>query len=114
MLTSACSQTALRAAAEPRPLNAKLQQAKKQLAKRTILSDILAVNGNELYRKLRKYAKGHGLSIEWHHRRGKGSHGTLLLGNRMAVIPALKTELKKGTLKAILDQLGLRLEDLQN
>jgi len=44
--------------------------------------------------------------------RGKGSHGTLYLGPRFAVIPGLKQELKAGTLRAILAQLGLTPEDL--
>ncbi len=76
------------------------------------MSDTITMTGNELYRKLRKYAKRYGLSIEWIPRRGKGSHGTLLLGDRVAVIPTLKTELKKGTLKAILEQLGINQQDL--
>ncbi|HEV8713703.1 MAG TPA: type II toxin-antitoxin system HicA family toxin [Candidatus Binatia bacterium] len=45
-------------------------------------------------------------------RRGKGSHGTLFYGTRFTIVRNPKDELKTGTLHAMLDQLGLRLEDL--
>ncbi|HEX3554397.1 MAG TPA: type II toxin-antitoxin system HicA family toxin [Thermoanaerobaculia bacterium] len=44
--------------------------------------------------------------------RGKGSHGTLYFGSRFTVIRDLKDELKTGTLHAMLQQLGLTLQDL--
>lgn len=46
--------------------------------------------------------------------RGKGSHGTLYYGGRHTVVRSLKDELKTGTLHAMLRQLGLRIEDLDN
>jgi mRNA interferase HicA len=44
--------------------------------------------------------------------RGKGSHGTLFYGARFTIVRNPKDELKTGILHAMLDQLGLRLEDL--
>lgn len=37
------------------------------------------MNGNELMRKLRKYARAHGLDLAFVAHRGKGSHGTLII-----------------------------------
>lgn len=45
-------------------------------------------------------------------RRGKGSHGTLFYGERFTIVRNPKDELKTGTLYAMLNQLGLRLDDL--
>lgn len=45
-------------------------------------------------------------------RRGKGSHGTLFYGLRFTIVRNPKDELKTGTLRAMLDQLGLRIKDL--
>jgi mRNA interferase HicA len=52
------------------------------------------------------------MSVELRPERGKGSHGTLYFGSRFTVIRNLKDELKTGTLHAMLKQLGLTLEDL--
>lgn len=51
--------------------------------------------------------------VELSPERGKGSHGTLYLGSRFTVIRNLKDELRTGTLHAMLKQLGLTLEDLE-
>jgi mRNA interferase HicA len=45
-------------------------------------------------------------------RRGKGSHGTLYYGQRFTVVPDRKKELPLGTLRAMLEQLGLKQSDL--
>lgn len=50
--------------------------------------------------------------VEFTAERGKGSHGTLRLGDRITIVRNLKDELKTGTLHAMLKQLGLTLEDL--
>jgi mRNA interferase HicA len=44
--------------------------------------------------------------------RGKGSHGTLYFGGHFTVVRDLKDELKTGTFHAMLQQLGLTPEDL--
>ncbi len=43
--------------------------------------------------------------------RGKGSHGTLYLGDRWTVVRNTKDELKKGTLHGMLKQLGIDPND---
>lgn len=71
------------------------------------------MNGNELLRRLRGLGRRKGVPVRWRGERGKGSHGTLYWGERLAVIPDLKAELKSGTLHAVLKQLGLSLKDME-
>jgi mRNA interferase HicA len=70
------------------------------------------VKGSELVRRIRKIAKKRGVTVEFIPERGKGSHGTLYFGSQFTVIRNLKDELKTGTLHAMLQQLGLTLQDL--
>ena len=44
------------------------------------------MNGNELLKKLRKIARERNLRLEFVRERGKGSHGTLYLGDRHTVM----------------------------
>lgn len=53
-----------------------------------------------------------GILVDFRPERGKGSHGTLYFGSHLTVLRNLKDELKTGTLHAMLKQLGLTLEDL--
>jgi mRNA interferase HicA len=76
------------------------------------MSDIFIVTGNELIQKLKKVGRKNRMTVKFIVRRGKGSHGTLFYGGRFAVVPNQKDELKKGTLHAILTQLGLSMEDI--
>ena len=80
---------------------------------RTFLSDTEAVKGSELVRRVRKVGKQRGVKVLFVAERGKGSHGTLYFGGRLTVVRALKDELKTGTLHAMLKQLGLTLQDIQ-
>lgn len=70
------------------------------------------MKGAELVRRVRKLGRRTGTAVEFNPERGKGSHGTLYFGTRFAVVRNLKDEMKTGTLHAVLKQLGLRLEDL--
>ncbi len=70
------------------------------------------MTGNELLRKVKRLGRRNGVPVEFVARRGKGSHGTLFYGSRFTILRSLKDELKKGTLHAILSQLGLREEEL--
>lgn len=45
-------------------------------------------------------------------RTGRGSHGTLYLGDRFAVVKDLKKEIGPGLLSDMCRQLGIRKEDL--
>lgn len=70
------------------------------------------MRGNEFIKQVRKYAKDNGIPFEWHPNMGKGSHGVLILGNRRTVVRNPKDELKIGTLSRMLNQLGLKKEDI--
>jgi mRNA interferase HicA len=70
------------------------------------------MKGSEFIRKIRRLGHRKGINVEWVARRGKGRHGTLVYGSRFTIVRNLKDELKTGTLHAMLDQLGLTLEDL--
>jgi mRNA interferase HicA len=85
---------------------------KTGLDKRAKMSDNCIMNGSELIQPLKKVGRKNHVSVKFVSRRGKGSHGTLFYGNLFAIIPNQKNELKKGTLHAILSQLGLRMEDI--
>lgn len=63
-------------------------------------------------RKIRQLGRTRGVSVQFIARRGKGSHGTLYFGERFTVVPDRKKELPLGTLKALLEQLGLEESDL--
>lgn len=70
------------------------------------------MKGSELVRRVRKVGRRRGVTVELVPERGKGSHGTLYFGGRFTIVRNLKDELKTGTLQAVLKQLGLTLEDL--
>lgn len=76
------------------------------------MTDTLNVRGNEFIKRVQKYAKTNGLSCEWNPERGKGSHGSLILGDRFTVVRNPKDELKTGTLHGMLKQLNLKLSDI--
>lgn len=70
------------------------------------------MRGAEFIRRVRRVGRRRGVSVEFRPERGKGSHGTLYFGSRLTVLRNPKDELKTGTLHAMLKQLGLTLEDL--
>lgn len=70
------------------------------------------MKGTELIQRVQRYAKVHGLACHVDQKRGKGSHVTLYLGERLTIVRNPKDELKTGTLHAMLRQLGLSLSDL--
>jgi len=55
-----------------------------------------------------------GTYVKFVARRGKGSHGTLFYGEKFTIVRNLKDELKTGTIHAMIEQLGLTLDDLTN
>jgi mRNA interferase HicA len=73
---------------------------------------LFQVKGSELVRRVRRVGRRRGIPVELRPERGKGSHGTLYFGSRFTVLRNLKDELKTGTLHAMLKQLGLTLEEL--
>lgn len=70
------------------------------------------MTGNEFIKKLKKLAKEYGVECRIDQKRGKGSHVTLYFGDKFTILRSPKDELKKGTLKAMLNQLGLNQNDL--
>ncbi len=68
--------------------------------------------GAELVRALRRLAKARQLCFEYEARRGKGSHGQLLFGDKLTTIKDLKKEIGPGLLHDMLKQLGLKMDDL--
>ena len=71
------------------------------------------MKGAEFLRKLRRTAERFGTHVRFEAKRGKGSHGTLYYGSRRTIIQDLRKELPKGTLHAMLGQLGLTVQDLE-
>ncbi len=71
------------------------------------------MTGNEFVRKVRNVGHKKGVIVALVRKRGKGSHSTLYYDNKRTIIPNLKSELKSGTLAAMLNQLGLTMDDLQ-
>ena len=70
------------------------------------------MKGSEFIRKVQALAKARSLGTRVDEKRGKGSHVTLYLGNRMTIVCNAKDELKTGTLHAMCKQLGIRRDEL--
>lgn len=70
------------------------------------------MKGAELIQKLKKLAKQRHLRFEYEPRHGKGSHGQLLLGDRLTTIKDPKKEIGPGLLGDMLKQLGVDKNDL--
>ena len=66
-----------------------------------------------MIRPIQAHAKTSGLVCHVDEKRGKGSHITLYLGDKLTIVHNPKDELKTGTLHAMLKQLGLTLDDLE-
>jgi mRNA interferase HicA len=65
------------------------------------------MRGNEFIKKIQKLARKRGIETKVDSKRGKGSHVTLYFGDRLTILRNPKDELKTGTLKAMLKQLGI-------
>lgn len=71
------------------------------------------MNGNELLKRLRKIARERHLRLELVRERGKGSHGTLYLGERYTIMKDRKKEIGPGLLKKMLADLGLDKSNIE-
>jgi mRNA interferase HicA len=69
------------------------------------------MTGHEFERRLRALGRRRGVLVSFDSGHGKGSHGRLYYGPRFTT---LKEEFGPGLLKAMLNQLGLAKEDLEN
>jgi mRNA interferase HicA len=56
------------------------------------------VKGSEFLRKVKRLSKRNELAYRWVPERGVGSHGTVYLGSRTAIVKDLKKELGPGLL----------------
>ena len=65
------------------------------------------MDGHEFLRRLRRIAHRRGCEVRFVGKRGKGSHGTVHLGDTHTVMPDLRRELKSGMVHGILKQLGV-------
>ncbi|MEY2831668.1 MAG: hypothetical protein RLZZ574_926 [Cyanobacteriota bacterium] len=70
------------------------------------------MRGNEFVKRVKKLAKANGLGTYVDKKRGKGSHVTLYYGDKFTIVRNLKDELKTGTLKAMLKQLGIKEDEV--
>ena len=70
------------------------------------------MNGAEFERKVRKLARSRGVRCSFDSGHGKGSHGRLYFGDRFTTLKDRRKEIGPGLLKAMLDQLGIGVEDL--
>ena len=61
------------------------------------------MNGNEFIKKLKKLGYNPSFKTE----RGKGSHGTLYVGDKKTVLKDRKKEIGQGLLNAMLQNLGI-------
>jgi mRNA interferase HicA len=78
------------------------------------MSDYGIMKGREFIRKVRKLGRKNNIPVNFVTRRGKGSHGTLVYGEKFTIVRNPKDELKTGTLHAMLDQLGLTPDELMD
>lgn len=69
----------------------------------------LDLNGREFVRRIRSYAKRHGLPVRFDPSVGKGSHGALHLGQRRTIVK--RTEIGKRLMTSMLKQLGVDKEE---
>ena len=71
------------------------------------------MNGNELLKRLRKIARERRLQLQFVRERGKGSHGTLYLGDRYTIMKDRKKDIGPGLLKKMLTDLALDKSDIE-
>lgn len=76
------------------------------------MSDTVNMKGSEFIKKVKKLAKERDIKAYVDKKRGKGSHVTLYNGENFTIVRNPKDELKTGTLKAMLNQLGLTEDEI--
>ena len=71
------------------------------------------MRGAEFIDRIKKIGRERGLSVVFEKSHGKGSHGTLWLGDRKTTVKDRRKEIGPGLFGAMLDQLGLSKKDFQ-
>lgn len=74
----------------------------------------MTLTGGEFVRRVRRLGRRQSLPVRLSAKRGKGSHRTLYYGEARTVVQDLKREIRCGTLRAMLEQLGLSMTELEN
>jgi mRNA interferase HicA len=77
------------------------------------LSYSRVVRGAEFLRKIKALGAARGIPVRLEEKRGKGSHAMLYFGNARTILQDVKRELPSGTFRAMLRQLGLTPQDLE-
>jgi len=70
------------------------------------------MTGNEFLDRITRYARRHGLTIQFDPGHGKGSHGRLYLGSRNTAVKDRRKEIGKGLLSKMCRDLGVKIQDL--
>jgi len=70
------------------------------------------MNGRQFIASVRKYGRSRRLQVRFVASKGRGSHGTLYLGNRSTVIKDRKKDLGKGLLAAMLTDLEMGKDEI--
>lgn len=76
------------------------------------MSETSYMNGNELFKLLRKLGKKRGVDVYIKKRHGKGSHATLYFGNYRTTMKDRKKEIGKGLLNSMLSDLGIDKDNI--
>jgi predicted RNA binding protein YcfA (HicA-like mRNA interferase family) len=71
------------------------------------------MRGHEFERKVRKLGRRRGIAVVFDQSFGKGSHARLYFGDRFTTLKDRSKEIGPGLLKAMLDQLGLHRDDIE-
>lgn len=79
---------------------------------RSIMSDTGIMKSSEFIKKVKALGKRNDSDVRVDEKRGKGSHVTLYYGDRFTIVRNPKDELKTGTYRAMLVQLGITEGDL--
>lgn len=83
------------------------------VAIRSNMTDNVVMKGSEFVKKIKVLGRNQNIEVKLVQRRGKGSHSTLFYGKHFTIVRNLKDELKTGTYKAMLKQLGINEKDLR-
>jgi mRNA interferase HicA len=83
------------------------------IAVRAPLCNVSGMTVREFERRVQALGLRSGTMVAFDPGHGMGSHGRLCYGSRFTTLKHRKNEIGPGLLQAILDQLGLRQDDLE-
>ncbi len=72
------------------------------------------MRGQEFERRIRNLGRQRGVFVAFDGAHGKGSHGRLYFGDRFTTLKDRRKEIGPGLLTAMLDQLGLKRDDIED